>query len=219
MLDGDHAIAAAFLKTLGRLGDRGLSGSFIEREAYLADPVTGKRSFFDFKVSRNGQHLAVIETKVDSALTSEDQAQRRLDAAAGDGLLVFVTRDPLPAALAAEVQHQLGVPITERGGVWHGTAGGKAVLLVAWNRFLNDVADDDGKRFDELVALAAEVEEVTEFVPFTEMVRDAAVGRTTAQVVRIARRMCERLSGRLTNAGVSHKVSTIRDRGDQVYVG
>jgi hypothetical protein len=218
LLDGDRAIAGAFLETLSRLGDRDVRGCRIERESYGTDSLTGKQSYFDFRLSQQGRHIAVIETKVDSALTSGDQARRCLEAVAEDGLLMFVTREPLLASLAEQVQHQLEVPLTHRDGMWQGIVGGKAVLLLAWKRLLHEVTDDAGETFEELTALAAAVEGVTDFVPFTDTVRDTEVGRTVAQVVKVARQLCDRLSQRLADAGVQHKISTRRDRGDEVYV-
>ncbi|MGY1687269.1 hypothetical protein ACI8AK_16935 [Geodermatophilus sp. SYSU D00867] len=74
LLDAHPEMRCAFLAFLGSVTGLSLDDCVVEREAYEQDPVTGKKSYRDFLVTSKGSPRCIVETKVDSALTSEDQA-------------------------------------------------------------------------------------------------------------------------------------------------
>lgn len=219
LLVGDSSMHAGFLEAVGQLAGRDLRGCRIERESYLVDPDSGARSFRDFRISRAADTPVIIETKVDSGLTSSDQASRYFKQLDDDGLLVLVTRAPLVPSLASQVAAQLGADLDNQHGVHHGTIGGREIRVLSWTRLLRSVVTTGGDPFDELLALDAAIEGITDFVPFTTAVQDTAVGQTISQVAGVAHSVCEQLAERLVKAGVQvDSVSRVKSNGSSVWV-
>ncbi|MEV4347586.1 hypothetical protein AB0J83_24290 [Actinoplanes sp. NPDC049596] len=210
LLDADPRMTRSFLAALSSLSGVDVTGCRIERESAEDD------SRRDFRLSRPGGTRAIIETKVDSALTSGDQAARYLSQLPADGLFVLVTREPLVRALAVQAGHQIGVHLPD--GSYRGTAGDRVVLVVSWARLLESVVAEDGRPYPELLALSAAVEGVTDFVPFTAAVEDVAVGRLVEQVSDVARRVCRGLPDALAAAGARvDAIEKVKDNGKAVW--
>jgi hypothetical protein len=159
-------------------------------------------SRWDFRLSRGAATRAVIETKVDSALTSSDQAARYLALLPPGGMLVLVTRNPLVPGLAAQAGAQIGVELHGQNGVYRAETEGRVVLVLSWSRLLRAVVTDSGEPYPELVALSAAVEGLSDFVPFTDATHDTATGRTVTQLVDIAEEVGRHLPARLRQAEV-----------------
>lgn len=219
LLIADRAMYRAFLDAVGHLTGTDLSGTRLGRETYTVDEVTGKQSFRDFTLARGETTPCIIETKVDSALTSADQAARYLRQLPKDGVLVLVTRAPLVRALAVQVGQQLGVALQECSGIHRGEVDERKVVLLSWTHLLRSVVDPVGKPFDELLALDAALEGISDFTPFSAAVNDVAVARMVSQVADVAEELCTSLAGRLTEAGVLVDwVSAVRTNGRAVWV-
>ncbi|GAB3192280.1 hypothetical protein GCM10027261_04630 [Geodermatophilus arenarius] len=212
LLDAHPEMRCAFLAFLGSVTGLSLDDCVVEREAYEQDPVTGKKSYRDFLVTSKGSPRCIVETKVDSALTSEDQAPRYLEQLDADGSLVLVTREPLVDALAVQVREQLGVRLSSSTGSYTGHADTRTVVVLSWSQLLNGVLDRSGRPFTELLALDAALVGVSDFVPFTASVQDVATGRMVQQVVSIARDLCDKLKTRLDEEEVRYD-SLTRSRG------
>ncbi|MBU2666856.1 hypothetical protein KOI35_25420 [Actinoplanes bogorensis] len=220
LLSDDHALRVAFLAAVGRLGRRDLSACHIQRESHTVDAGTGKPSRRDFLLSQGTLPSAIIETKIDSSLTSGDQAARYFDQLAGGGLLMLVTRKPLVAALAAGASAQLNVPLEQVDGIHRGRRDGRDVLVLSWSRLLEDVSGPDGRKFGELAAFEAAVEGVSDFVPFGADVNDVSAGRTVRQAARVGELMVEEIRRRLGQPDNSiriDRVSTPWNRGSSVW--
>lgn len=219
LFDADRGLRAAFLHSIATLSGQDLTGARIEREAYAVDEVTGKQSYRDFRISRDGRTPCIIETKVDSALTSQDQASRYLAQVDPGGTLIFVTRAVLARALAVQVAQQLDIALPERGGVHRGVSGGRAVVVLSWRHLLRAVVAPDGRPYEELLAVVAALEDISDFVPFTAAARDTAAGRLVSQVADVAEELCGRLGARLDEAGVKYdSVGRIRSNGKAVWM-
>lgn len=210
LLDDDRGLRAAFLAAVGRLSRRDLGDCHITREAHTVDPVTGRPSRRDFLLSSTAGSRAIVETKVDSSLTSGDQAERYFSQLLPDGVLILVTRTPLLSGLAAAASAQLGLPLEPEDGVYRGGRGGRDVLVLSWSRLLGSVVTAAGTPFDEVAALEAAIEGVTDFVPFTSAVQDTANGVLVRQVSRIAEQVAYELKLRLEASSV--KVDSVGAR-------
>lgn len=219
LLDDDPVMRAALLESLSRMTNRDLTRCTIRREAYEVDAATGKQSYRDFLLSDAAGDRCIIETKVDSGLTSSDQATRYLAQLPSDGALVLVTRGPLAPALAAQVEAQLQVPLTSTAGASIGRTGDRTVVVLSWTDLLRGVLDADGRPFDELIALDLALETITDFVPFDGSVERTSTGVLVQQVVDVADQVCSRLARRLVEAGVAvDDVSKVKRRVRCVYV-
>ncbi|MGI5523048.1 hypothetical protein ACQEUX_19240 [Micromonospora sp. CA-259024] len=219
LLITDRAMHHAFLDAVSMLTGTDLAGTRLGRETYTVDELTGKQSYRDFTLTRGEATPCIIETKVDSALTSADQAARYLRQLPDGGALVLVTRAPLTRSLALQAGQQLGVALQERSGVHRGEVDGRKVIVLSWTHLLRAVADPAGKPFDELLALDAALEGISDFTPFTAAVNDIAVARMVSQIVDIAEEVCASLSGRLAEADVLvDSVSTVRKNGRALWV-
>nr|BFE63702.1 hypothetical protein GCM10020063_082280 [Dactylosporangium thailandense] len=219
LLIADRAMYRAFLDAVGTLTGTDLAGTRLGRESYTVDELTGKQSYRDFTLSRGDTTPCIIETKVDSALTSSDQAARYLRQLPDGGALVLVTRAPLARALALQAGQQLGAALQERSGIHRGVVDERRVVVLSWTHLLRTVVDSAGKPFDELLALDAALEDISDFTPFTAAVNDVAVGRMVSQVVDIAEKFCAGLDRRLADAGVRVDwVSNVQRTGRAVWV-
>lgn len=79
--------------------------------------------------------------------------------------------------------------------------------------------DPAGKPFPDLVALAAAIEELPAFVPFTPLIQDIAVGQAVTQIVDVAYELCAALPARLEEAGVDYDwISRTQKWGRAVWV-
>jgi hypothetical protein len=219
LLDADRTIAEGFLDALSVLAERDVRGCSIQRESYLLNPTSGKSSYRDFALVRDGEVKAIIETKIDSALTSEDQASRYFGQLSIDGLFVLVTREPLMRSLAAQAGQQLQLPLHEQNGLYRGVSGERTVLVTSWGRLLRQAVSPVGEPFEDLLALAAAIEGISDFVPFTTTVEDTAVGKTVAQVSTVAHKLCGGLAERLDAKGVRYDwVSRTKQRSYAAWV-
>ena len=217
ILDADRDVRAAFLDSLSTLVNRDLRRCDIRREAYEVDQTTGKKSYRDFLLDQGGRQRCVIETKVDSALTSDDQAARYLEHLDDDGVLVLVTRAPLVAALAKQARAQLDLDMTVDAGFPAGRSGNRLVVALSWSQLLLGPKDTRGMPFGELVALDQALREISDFVPFTGSVEDVATGQLVHQVVEVARTFCERLAERLSEAQISYESLTVKKSAHDYY--
>ncbi|WP_432973580.1 hypothetical protein [Dactylosporangium sp. CA-233914] len=219
LLIADRAMYRAFVDAVGHLTGTDLSDTRLSRETYTVDEVTGKQSFRDFTLARGEDTSCIIETKVDSSLTSADQATRYLRQLPEGGALVLVTRAPLVRALAVQAGQQLGVALQERSGIHRGEVDDRKVVLLSWTHLLHAVVDPAGKPFDELLALDAAIEGISDFTPFSAAVNDIAVARMVSQVADVAEEVCTSLAGQLADAGVLVDwVSAVRTNGRAVWV-
>ncbi|MGY1728351.1 hypothetical protein ACI79J_15385 [Geodermatophilus sp. SYSU D01062] len=219
LLDGDRAMREAFLEFLSHSVGADLRRCRIEREAYEVDALTGKKSYRDFLLTEATTDRCIIETKIDSVLTSHDQARRYLEQLPPGGALMIVTRKPLVPALTGQAEGQLGVRLSPVGSAARGEVDGRTVLVMSWSDLLRGVLTRDGRPFEELVALDLALEGISDFVPFTAAVEDVAVGRLVQQAIEVADEICSRLPRRLSNEGVTHdSVSSVRKKGYAPYV-
>jgi hypothetical protein len=219
LLDGDRAMRAAFLDHLSNSVGADLRGCRIEREAYEVDALTEKKSYRDFLLTEATADRCIIETKVDSVLTSHDQARRYLEQLPAGGALVIITRKPLVPALTGQAEGQLGVRLSPVGSIARGEVDGRTVLVMSWSDLLRGVLTRDGRPFEELVALDLALEGISDFVPFTAAVEDVAVGRMVQQAIEVADEVCNKLARRLTAAAVAHdSVSPVKKKGSAPYV-
>jgi len=218
LLDTDADLRKSFLTAVGKLGGQDLIDCQVERESYHVDPVTGKQSYRDFRISRQSETHAIIETKIDSALTSHDQAMRYFEQLTENGLLLVVTREPLVRALAVQVGSQLEVTLHEETGVHRGLRGSRGVIVLSWRHLLRSVVSSTGDQFSELLSLDKAIEGITDFIPFTTAVQDISVGRTVTQVAGMAEDLCARLPDHLIKAGVKFdKIGRVQSNGNAVW--
>ncbi|MEW1959569.1 hypothetical protein [Kineococcus sp. NPDC059986] len=199
LLHSIPGIRAPFMEHLSALTGVDVRRCVVQRENIHVDDE-GRRSSRDFSMHDATGLRCIIETKVDSPLTSADQASRYLGQLPPGGSLLLVTRRVLLDDLIVQTQQQLDCTFTRDGGAFQGVVDGRRVVVTSWHRLLG--ASGAGWVHPELLSLSAALEDDVDFTPFDGTVDDAAVGYTVHHVVHVARRVCDGLSQRLAEEGI-----------------